>query len=69
MTTLGEALTTTARRVAAREALVFGDRRQTYAALDATVNRAANALARAGLGKGDRMALMSFNTDGFVVAF
>lgn len=67
--TLGEALAGHARRVPAREALVAGERRYSYAQLDTEVNRSANALAAAGLSKGDRMALMSPNTEGFVLAF
>lgn len=69
MATLGEALARTAHRAPGREALVFGERRLTYSELDREVNRAAHALVRAGLDHGDRLALMSPNTDGFVVAF
>lgn len=69
MATLGQILARNARRVPGREALVFGGRRLTYAQLDAEVNRAARALARRGLGKGMRLALMSPNTDMFVIVF
>jgi len=61
------------RRSAARHpgktAIVYRDVRQTYAELDATVNRTANALAERGVGKGDRVALLAHNSHGFVVAY
>lgn len=69
MATLGEVLRRHARRVPDREALISGDTRLTYAELDRAVNRTANALAVAGLHKGDRLALMCPNTTGFVLAF
>jgi acyl-CoA synthetase (AMP-forming)/AMP-acid ligase II len=69
MTTLGEVLFRHARRVPDRLALVSGQARWTYAELDAAVSRAANALAAEGVSKGDRLALMSPNTEGFVVTF
>lgn len=69
MTTLGEVLARHARRAPTREALVAGERRYSYAELDTEVNRTAHALAEAGLSKGDRMALMNPNTEGFVLAF
>src|SRR5919205_1352120 len=58
-----------ATRVPAREALVFGDRRLTWAQLDQEVERFAAALCVLGLGKGDRCALMAPNSDGFVIAY
>ena len=67
MATLGEVLSRQALRVPRREALIFGERRRTYAELHADVNRRANALRRAGVNKGDRLALMSTNTDDFVL--
>ncbi len=39
-----------------------------YAELDATVNRTANALTARGVRQGDRIALLSHNSHGFVVA-
>ncbi len=65
MTTLGEVLRRQALRAPAREALIFGEHRHTYADFDAEVNRRANALIRLGIRKGDRVALMSTNTDDF----
>src|SRR5699024_6181196 len=52
-----------------REALVSGAARYTYAQLDTAVTRAANALAADGMTKGDRLALLSTNTPGFVITF
>lgn len=69
MVTLGLTLFRNARRVPHRTALVGPAGRRSYAELDARVNRTANALAAAGLRKGDRLALMSPNTEGFVETF
>ncbi|MEY9907519.1 fatty-acyl-CoA synthase [Catenulispora sp. MAP12-49] len=61
------------RRTAARDpgklALVFGGVRQTFAELDTTVSRAANALAARGVRRGDRVLLLAHNSHGFVVAY
>ena len=69
MVTLSSALATTARRVPERTALVDGERRLSYAQFDAAVNRVAHVLSAKGLAKGDRLALMSYNTEGFVLTF
>ncbi|MHB1502336.1 MAG: class I adenylate-forming enzyme family protein, partial [Candidatus Dormibacteria bacterium] len=68
MPTIGSTLSLSAGRCPSRTALVFGDRSYTYCQLDSTVNRIAGALANQGLGKGDRMLLMSGNSDGYVIA-
>ena len=68
MPTLAGILATHAARSPEREAVIFGDRRYSYSELDVAVNRAAHALAAAGLGKGDRMLLMAGNSDGFFIA-
>ena len=69
MPTIASTLRSTARRVPDTVALIFGERRCTYRELDARVDRTATALARLGLAKGDRFALMATNSDAFVVAF
>lgn len=69
MVTLAQTLYRTARRAPQRTALVSAGVRRTYAELDARVNQAANALAAAGMRKGERLALMSPNTEGFVETF
>jgi fatty-acyl-CoA synthase/feruloyl-CoA synthase len=51
-----------------RAAVVFGERSYSHAGLDGAVNRAAHALGAAGLRKGDRMLLMSGNSDRFIIA-
>jgi acyl-CoA synthetase (AMP-forming)/AMP-acid ligase II len=50
------------------EAVVDGERRVSYAALDALVERMAAGLAARGLGKGDRLALLLGNRAEFVIA-
>src|SRR5947209_6813826 len=67
--TIPGTLRMTARQVPDAEALVFGDVRYTYAELDAAVDRIAAVLRDAGLGKGDRCAIMATNSDRFVLAF
>jgi fatty-acyl-CoA synthase len=66
---IGDLLRRSAVRFPAKTALVYGRARWTYAELDRTVNRTANALAARGVGKGDRFALFSHNNDAFVVAY
>jgi fatty-acyl-CoA synthase len=69
MAALGQILRRHAARVPDREAVVLGSRRLTYAELNAEVNRAATVLTESGLAKGDRIALMSPNSIGFVTTF
>src|SRR3954453_9022820 len=65
---LGDPLRRSALRDPDKTAIVYGDLRQTYSELDATVNRTANALTARGVRRGDRIALFSHNSHGFVVA-
>jgi fatty-acyl-CoA synthase/feruloyl-CoA synthase len=67
--TINALLAANGRRTPEREALVFGDRRLTWADLDAEVDRIAGALAERGVRNGDRCALLAPNSDGFVLAF
>ena len=53
--TLGDALQRAVRRSPNKEALVFGERRWTYQALNQAVNRVAHALLDRGLQPGDRV--------------
>ena len=69
MPTIDGALRATARRIPDAEALKFGQVELNYAQLDEAVEAAARALAGLGLAKGDRVALMSTNSDRFVIAF
>ena len=64
---LGDLLRRSALRMPAKTALVYGDLRQTYAQLDACVNRTANALAARGVTRGDHVAMLSHNNHAFVV--
>ena len=59
--TVYEQFHSTARRQPDALAVESGDRRLTYAALDARVRRVARALAKRGIGSGDRVALLSEN--------
>jgi fatty-acyl-CoA synthase len=58
---VGDLLRRTALRYPDKLAVVAGSRRVTYAEFDAAVNRAAHALARRGVAKEDRLALLSHN--------
>ncbi|MEU0571330.1 acyl-CoA synthetase [Nonomuraea sp. NPDC005983] len=66
---IGDLLRRSAARHPGKTAIVFGELRQSYADLDATVNRTANALAARGVRKGDRFAVFSHNNHAFVVAY
>ena len=66
---IGDLLRRSAARMPGKTAIVYRDLRQTYAALDETVNRTANALAARGVGKGDRIAVFSHNNHAFVVVY
>lgn len=69
MPSVVQVLERNARRAPEREGLVFGERRLSYAQFDAEVNRAAHALRRLGVAKGDRVGLISPNTDQFIIAY
>jgi fatty-acyl-CoA synthase len=58
---IGDLLRRTARRAPDKLALVSGEVRWTYAEFDGVVNRTANAISDRGIGKGDRVALLSHN--------
>jgi long-chain acyl-CoA synthetase len=62
-------LETAARRGSGRTALVFGDRRVTYAELDRDAGRVAAGLARLGIRRGERVCLHLANRPEFVVAY
>ncbi|MGW0044759.1 class I adenylate-forming enzyme family protein [Rhodococcus sp. NPDC003348] len=61
-------LESTARKYPDKEALVYGDRRITYAELLAASKRAATVLRDRGVRRGDRVAVMTYNSPGFVIA-
>jgi len=64
---IGDLLWRSARRAPDKTALVWRDLRQSYAELDETVNRAANAMASHGVARGQRVTLLSHNNHAFVV--
>ncbi|MFD1510917.1 acyl-CoA synthetase [Lacimonas salitolerans] len=64
---LGDMLRRSAARTPTKTALVFRDHSDTFADLDAAVNRAAHALEARGIAKGDRVALFTHNNRAFVV--
>jgi fatty-acyl-CoA synthase len=66
---LGDLLRRSAHREPAKLAVVFGSERLTYAELDETVNRTANALAARGVRRGDRVVLFSHNHLDVVVVY
>ena len=66
---VGDSLTRTAARFPDRPAVVDGERRLTYAELNAWVNRFAHGLADRGYGRGDALALASGNTAEFLVVY
>ena len=66
---IGDLLWRSAARFPNKTAIVYRNTRQSYAELEETVNRMANALAERGIRKGDRIALLSRNNHGFVVVF
>ncbi|TDC92274.1 AMP-binding protein [Actinomadura sp. 7K507] len=51
-----------------QEALVFEDRRYTFAELERCVDRTAHALSQAGIRRGDRAALLAGTSDHYVIA-
>jgi fatty-acyl-CoA synthase len=61
---IGDLLWRSADRFPDKTAIVYRNIRQTYAQLDETVNRMANALTERGIRKGDRIALLSHNNHG-----
>lgn len=66
---LGDTLTRSAARAPRATAVVDGERRLTYAALNAAVNRCAHGLAAHGLVRGDSLALMSGNSADFLITY
>ncbi|HEY1574607.1 MAG TPA: AMP-binding protein, partial [Pseudonocardiaceae bacterium] len=64
---VGDLLRRTALRHPDKIGVVAGDRRVTFAEFDAAVNRCANTMSSKGLGKGDRLALLSHNSWQFAV--
>lgn len=68
MATLAGQLARSAASYPTKSALVFGETERTYRQLNDEVNQYAHALTDLGVTKGDRVALMSGNSDLFVIA-
>ncbi|CPT80728.1 Probable acid-CoA ligase [Mycobacteroides abscessus] len=68
MATLGGQLTLNARRHPDRPALIFEGVERSYGQLDREINQYANALLSLGVQKGDRVAVLSPNSDRFLLA-
>ncbi|WP_458687886.1 acyl-CoA synthetase [Nocardia tengchongensis] len=66
---LGDLLRRSAARVPDKTALVWRERRESYAELDAAVNRVAHSLADRGVAQGDRIAIYSHNCREFVLLY
>ena len=65
---LGDILRLAAQRAPRKTAIVADDRQMTYAEYDAAANRFAHFLADAGIGKGDRIATVLFNSPEYCIA-
>ena len=65
--TIGDAIRRSAARSPENDALIFGERRWSYAELDAGANRVANALLARGLEKGDRVTAYGMNSDAYAL--
>ncbi|MFF0817606.1 class I adenylate-forming enzyme family protein [Rhodococcus sp. NPDC003318] len=61
-------LESTARKYPNKDAIVYGDERITYAELLAASERAAAVLRSRGVGRGDRVAVMTYNSPAFAIA-
>ncbi len=59
----------TVNRYAGKTAIVLGERRVSYAELNETSNKVANALLKMGVGKGDRVATLLSNSPEFVTVY
>ena len=59
----------TANQYSGKTAIVFGERRVSYAELDETSNKIANTLIKIGIRKGDRVATLLTNSPEFVAVY
>lgn len=66
---VGEILTLVANKFPERTAIIFEEKRFTYAEFNERVNRLAQALMKMGLPKGEKLAILLFNSNQFVEAY
>jgi acyl-CoA synthetase (AMP-forming)/AMP-acid ligase II len=66
---LGGLVARNKRTVPDKEGIIYQDKRYTWAQVDDKVNTVANALLKAGVKQGDKVAMWMFNSDLFVLAF
>jgi acyl-CoA synthetase (AMP-forming)/AMP-acid ligase II len=66
---LGGLVARNARTVPDKEAIIYEDNRYDWKTVDKKVNAVSNALIKAGVKKGDKVAMWMFNTDMFVFTF
>ena len=64
---IGDAFRRTVARCGTKEAVIWRDRTWTFEALETAAYRVATALARLGLRKGDRVAALARNSDGYLI--
>ena len=69
MTNLASFLENSASKYPERTAIVFGDKRFTYAQVDGAANQVANLLASRGIGHGDKVALAAPNVPYFSIVY
>lgn len=69
MRTLGEIFTRNAKLYPNKVGIVYGDRRLTYQELNLRVNRLISAMYARGIGKGDRVAILSKNCPEYMEAY
>jgi fatty-acyl-CoA synthase len=66
---LGEIIARNARKFPDKEAVIYGDTRLTYRQFNARINRLAHALMDLGIKKGEKVAILSFNSNQFLEAY
>jgi len=66
---LGGLVARNKRTIPDKEGIIYQDKRYTWSEVDDKVNTVANALIKAGVKPGDKVAMWMFNSDMFVIAF
>ena len=66
---LGGLVSRNRRTIPDKEGIIYKDKRYTWSEVDDRANAVANALLKAGVKQGDKVAIWMFNSDLFVIAF